>query len=204
MLSAPIPANEAARLKALRELLVLDTPPEARYDRIVAFAAAEFDVPMALISLVDEDRQWFKASVGLDVCETSRDVSFCGHAILTPNTMVVPDALDDIRFMDNPLVLGDPHIRFYAGAPIVTGDGLALGTVCVIDRETRTLSDAQRASLQSLARLVMTLMEHEAQNRQQAAEQVEGLVKILGLVADDEHAEAGAIAGLEAWAAEED
>lgn len=116
MMTAPIPANEAERIQALRELLILDTPPEERFDRIVEFAAEEFGVPIALISLVDDDRQWFKARFGLAVCETDRRSSFCGHAIHVSEVMVVSDATQDSRFADNPMVLGPPHIRFYAGA----------------------------------------------------------------------------------------
>lgn len=171
MQAAPPTPDEARRVERLHSLGVLDTLPADAYNHITALATAICETPIALISLVDEDRQWFKSRVGLDASETSREVAFCAHAIHTPEqVMVVEDAAQDPRFHDNPLVADQPGIRFYAGAPIVTGDGLALGTVCVIDRESRTLSDAQRASLQSLARLVMTLMEHEAQNRQQAAE----------------------------------
>lgn len=155
MVIAPIPGNEVARLRALRNLLVLDTPPEARYNAIVEFAATELDVPMALISLVDNDRQWFKASVGLDVCETARDISFCGHAILTPSTMVVPDASDDLRFVDNPMVVGEPHIRFYAGAPLRLPGGELVGTLCVMDRRPRHFQPAQRLTLESLRALVV-------------------------------------------------
>lgn len=158
MIPAPIPANEATRLQALRDLLLLDTPPEARYDRIVAFAAREFDVPMALISLIDEDRQWFKASVGLQVCETSRDVSFCGHAIMTPSTMVVPDARLDVRFMGNPLVLGEPHIRFYAGAPLRLPGGEIIGTFCILDHRPRALDSAQLATLGMLRAMVVDML----------------------------------------------
>src|SRR3982750_795257 len=106
MLPAPIPADDAARLQALRELLILDTPPEERFDRLVEFAASEFDVPIALISLVDRDRQWFKARIGLDACETSREISFCGHAIMQDQLFEVLDAAQDPRFADNPLVVG--------------------------------------------------------------------------------------------------
>ncbi len=155
MVIAPIPANEDARLSALRDLLLLDTLPEARYNNIVEFAAAEFNVPMVLISLVDNDRQWFKASVGMDVCETSRDISFCGHAILAPDTMVVPDALDDLRFMDNPLVLGEPHIRFYAGAPLVLPEGEIVGTLCLLDSEPRHFEPADLSTLGKLRSLVV-------------------------------------------------
>ena len=133
MIPAPIPPDEEARLQALRELLILDTPPEERFDRITRFAMSEFEVPIATISLVDRDRQWFKSNFGLDACEASRDVSFCGHTILERRFLVVPDALKDERFRDNPLVSGPPWIRFYAGAilrlpfgrivlPFATGD----------------------------------------------------------------------------------
>ena len=105
---APIPANETDRLAALRELLILDTPPEERFDRIVKFAAEEFGVPIALISLVDENRQWFKAKVGIDICETGRDISFCGHAIHDTRPLIVPNALHDKRFCYNPLVVNPP------------------------------------------------------------------------------------------------
>lgn len=158
MVPAPIPPDEATRLKALRDLLLLDTPPEARYDRIVAFAANLFDVPMALISLVDEDRQWFKASVGLQVCETTRDVSFCGHAILAPETLVVPDAALDPRFHDNPLVLGAPHIRFYAGAPLRMPEGELIGTLCILDTRPRTLDAVQLAQLGTLRGMVVEML----------------------------------------------
>lgn len=133
------PDNEAARLAALHELLILDTPPEERFDKITRFAASEFDMPIVLITLLDTRRQWFKARVGIDVCETGRDISFCSHAILRDEIMVVEDTLQDPRFADNPLVTGAPHIRFYAGAPLTLPAGLRLGTLCLIDRQPRTL-----------------------------------------------------------------
>ena len=136
---AALPDNEPTRLTALYQLLILDTPPEERFDRIAAFAAQEFEVPIAVITLVDAERQWFKAKVGIEVCQTGRDVSFCAHAILHDDIMVVPDAAADARFVDNPLVTGAPHIRFYAGAPLLLSSGLRLGTLCLIDREPRTL-----------------------------------------------------------------
>ena len=136
---AAIPANESTRLAALYQLLILDTLPEERFDKIAAFAAQEFEVPIAVITLVDAERQWFKAKVGTEVCETGRDVSFCAHAILHDDIMVVPDAAADARFVDNPLVTGEPHIRFYAGAPLTLASGLRLGTLCLIDRAPRTL-----------------------------------------------------------------
>lgn len=155
MLSAPAPDNEAERLAALYALLILDTPREERFDRIVAFATSEFDVPIALISLIDGERQWFKSNVGMPMCETGRDVSFCGHAILRDDIMVIPDAADDARFADNPMVTGSPHIRFYAGAPLLTPQGHALGTLCIIDTKPRQLDEIELAILSTLRGLVM-------------------------------------------------
>jgi len=131
------PANEAKRIEALRSLQVLDTPPEERFDRITKIAQHVFDVPIALVSLVDESRQWFKSKQGLEVCETGRDVSFCGHAILRDDALVVPDAFLDKRFADNPLVTGEPHVRFYAGHPLADAAGFKLGTLCIIDHRPR-------------------------------------------------------------------
>ncbi|NVD99379.1 GAF domain-containing protein [Massilia sp. BJB1822] len=164
MIAAPLPDNEAERLSALLALLILDTPPEERFDKIVSFAAEEFDVPIALISLVDTDRQWFKAAIGLGAtCETGRDISFCGHAIMRGDIMVVPNALDDVRFHDNPLVSGPPHIRFYAGAPLILPSGYALGTLCIIDTRPRTLDGIELAILSTLRSLaVQELIKSEA------------------------------------------
>jgi two-component sensor histidine kinase len=157
--SMPIAAAEEARLAELAAYDVLDTPPEQEFDEIVAMAAEICGVPVALISLVEKERQWFKARVGLDASETPRDVSFCQFAILEADMLVVPDALEDERFASNPLVVGEPHIRFYAGMPLITPRGLALGTLCVIDREPRTLDDRQKRMLQRLARQAMTQFE---------------------------------------------
>lgn len=154
MLAAPIPANDHERLAALRALLILDTPPEERFDKIVHFAAEEFDVPIALISLIDRDRQWFKARVGLDVCETGRDISFCGHAIVQPDIFVIPDARADPRFADNPIVTGEPRVIFYAGAPLTEPTGHAIGTLCLIDHHPRTLDATELAILSSLRDLL--------------------------------------------------
>lgn len=162
MLVAPIPSVEEARLTTLRRLLILDTPPEARFDRIVEFAAAEFDVPIALISLVDRDRQWFKARIGLGACATGRDISFCGHAILGEGIFIVEDALLDERFADNPLVTSDPHIRFYAGFPLQVG-GHAIGTLCLIDQTPRQLDGIDLAILASLGTIVVEEIKGEAQ-----------------------------------------
>lgn len=149
--------HEAARITSLRDLNVLDTPHEERFDRLTRVARRLFDAPIALVSLVDTDRQWFKSCVGLDVSETSREVSFCAHAILDDEVFIVPDALLDDRFSDNPLVAGDPHIRFYAGCPLRLANGFNLGTLCIIDRVPRTFSDDDKALLYDLA----SLAEHE-------------------------------------------
>jgi len=163
MIPAPIPDDDRRRLQALREMLILDTPPEERFDRVVRFAADEFEMPIVLVSLVDEKRQWFKARVGLDACETDRENSFCGHAILQPQLLIVEDALADERFHDNPLVVGEPNIRFYAGAPLQLPGGEIVGTLCMIDRRPRTLDAMDRAILGSLRELVVSeLVSQEA------------------------------------------
>ncbi len=155
----PLPANERKRLEVLWEYEVLDTPPEETFDELVALAATICEAPIALISLIDEKRQWFKSKVGITVAETSRDISFCAHAILQSDVMVVPDAMADARFSSSPLVTAEPHIRFYAGAPLITPDGHALGTLCVIGREPRTLTVEQRQALGILSRHVMMQLE---------------------------------------------
>ena len=156
MTESRIPRNETQRLRALHAYKILDTLAEQAYDDLTYLAAQICDAPIALISLVDRDRQWFKSRVGLDAEETSRKVSFCAHAIHHPGELLeVEDALEDQRFAGNPLVTGDPHIRFYAGMPIVDAAGLALGTLCVIDRKPRVLKQAQRRSLKALSRQVM-------------------------------------------------
>ena len=159
MLPAPIPDNDAERLAALHALLILDTPPEQRFDRIVGFAAAEFAVPIALISLVDRNRQWFKARHGLDVCETGRDISFCGHALAPGDLLVIEDTHADDRFADNPLVTGAPHIRFYTGAPLRLAGGHAVGTLCLIDQVPRTFDATDHAILRTLRDLVVLELE---------------------------------------------
>jgi PAS domain S-box-containing protein len=156
MIPAPLPPDEPRRLQALQRLCMLDTPAEARFDRIVRTAALAFGVPTSLVTLVDGDRQWFKARIGLDVSSTPRNVSFCGHAILTPSTFVVPDALKDLRFADNPLVTGAPQIRFYAGHPVHAADGSPVGTLCVIDYQPRDFSEQDRQMLADLAAWVET------------------------------------------------
>ncbi|UVK86258.1 sensor domain-containing diguanylate cyclase [Pseudomonas sp. B21-051] len=149
---APIkPANEATRIQALHGLKVLDSAPEERFDRLTRLAKRLFNVPIALVTLVDKDRQWFKSCVGLDVNETPRDVSFCGHAILQDELLLVPDAKQDKRFHDNPLVIGEPNIRFYAGYPLTVPNGNKMGTLCLIDTQPRELDDEERALLRDLA-----------------------------------------------------
>jgi diguanylate cyclase (GGDEF)-like protein len=158
--SVPLPADEGARLKALEGYAILDTLPEPAYDDISRLAAHVCGTPIALVSLVDRNRQWFKARVGLDVPETPRDVAFCAHALLEPDeVLVVPDAGKDARFADNPLVTAGPKIRFYAGAPLVTSEGHPLGTLCVIDRTPRALTAEQMEALRALSRQVMAQLE---------------------------------------------
>lgn len=158
-MKAALPANEQARLTALESYRILDTAPEQAYDDIVAIAAFICGTPIATVTLVDGTRQWFKSQTGLTFRESSRDHAFCAHTILDSKLMEVPDAAQDARFANNPLVLGDPHIRFYAGAPLVTAEGLSIGSVCAIDREPRKLTDAQKSALERLARLTMNNLE---------------------------------------------
>lgn len=146
--------DETLRVHTLRELNILDTAPEDRFDRLTRLAKRMFNVPIALVSLIDSDRQWFKSSIGLPVSQTARSVSFCGHAILQNEAFVVPDASLDQRFATNPLVLGEPHIRFYAGQPLKLGNGIVLGTLCIIDSVPRSFSDEDREALRDLAKIV--------------------------------------------------
>lgn len=150
----PIPKNEGERLSALHALKILDTPHEERFDRVTRMARRMFGVPIALVSLVDENRQWFKSCDGLSASETSREVSFCGHAILTKEVFVIENALADERFRDNPLVAGEPKIRFYAGCPLMTLAGQAVGTLCIIDREPREFPPEDVEILRDLAGMV--------------------------------------------------
>jgi serine/threonine protein kinase len=156
---APLPRDEEGRLAALGRLEVLDTEPEPEFDDLTRLASQLCGMPIALISLVDKDRQWSKSRVGLSYSETSRNVSFDAHAILGSDVLVVPDALADPRFSVNPLVLDEPKLRFYAGAPLVTSDGYAVGTLCVLDRVPRELSEEQIEGLRALSRQVMAQLE---------------------------------------------
>ena len=151
--------DEAARLAALRRYRILDTQPERGFDDLTMLASHICGTPIALITLVDADRQWFKSRVGLTIAETSRAVSFCAHAIEQPDLFIVPDATVDARLRDNPFVTGEAHVRFYAGAPLITPDGHALGTLCVIDRVSRTLTPEQVEALKALRRQAQAQLE---------------------------------------------
>lgn len=148
------PANEQDRLNELRSLQILDTPPEERFDRVTRMAMRLFGVPIALVTLLDENRQWFKSCFGLDVSETERRISLCGHAILQKETLVIEDATKDDRFHDNPLVTGEARIRFYAGHPLRNMNGHGLGTLCILDREARKFTEEDRQMLADLAGMV--------------------------------------------------
>jgi diguanylate cyclase (GGDEF)-like protein len=154
LIKPPIPHDETQRLQVLHSLRILDTEPEERFDRITRLACKLFNVPIALVSLVDQDRQWFKSSVGLDAAQTPREISFCGHAIIGSDVFVVAEAQQDQRFCDNPLVAGDPGIRFYAGYPLRSPGGQRIGTLCIIDRQPRNFSDEDAGTLKELGQMI--------------------------------------------------
>ena len=159
MPSSQLPENEAERINALNEYRILGTSPEQSYDDITKIAATVCSAPIALMSLVDVDRQWFKSKVGVDIQETPRDWSFCAHAIHSSDPLIVPDATMDSRFIDNPLVCGDPRIRLYAGFPLENSASLRVGTLCVIDRRPRYLTDRECDVMKALARQVVAFLE---------------------------------------------
>lgn len=154
MIKPEFPANEAERLHALRTLQILDTSHEERFDRVTRMAKRMFDVEISLVSLVDEDRQWFKSRQGLDASETPRDISFCGHAINQDGLFIIPNALEDVRFSDNPLVTEAPNIRFYAGYPLKLRQGINLGTLCLIDSRPKHLNDEDKMLLNDLGAMI--------------------------------------------------
>jgi two-component system, NtrC family, sensor kinase len=150
---------EAARLAALNRYAILDSEPEESFDDLVLLAAHICQTPMAMLSLVDDHRQWFKSKYGVQVRETPREISICAHAIQQGDLFIIPDTLKDGRFRENALVTGDPHVRFYAGAPLINEDGYALGTLCVLDREPRELDEPQKEAVRALGRLALRQME---------------------------------------------
>jgi GAF domain-containing protein len=158
-MATPAPKTEAARVAALQKYAILDTEPEQAFDDLVLLASFICNAPIALISLVDEDRQWFKSKVGISISETPREISFCAAAIQQPDVFVVPDTLEDERFRNNPLVVSEPNVRFYAGAPLINEEGHALGTICVIDRTPREFDSDKQAALKALCRLVLAQLE---------------------------------------------
>jgi PAS domain S-box-containing protein len=184
MQTPEIPANESDRLVALDRYHILDTLPEQVYDDLTQLAADICGTPIALISLVDKDRQWFKSRVGLEATETPRDISFCGHAVAAKATLNIPDARQDPRFADNPLVASDPNIRFYAGVPLITHDNFALGTLCAIDTQTRNLTDTQIRQLETLSRLVINQLELRL-NRSSTESQLDEVLSLKQAILDN-------------------
>ena len=191
-------SNDAARVAALQRYAILDSEPEQAFDDLTLLASYVCKTPIALISLIDERRQWFKSKVGISATETSRDIAFCSTAIQQHDVFVVPDTLQDERFRSNPLVTSEPNIRFYAGAPLINEDGYALGTLCVIDRMPHQLATEQEAALKALSRLVLAQMEfrrnlmllkealndrtkEEHQRERELAKLQETLLRVLGL-----------------------
>jgi GAF domain-containing protein len=184
-MSLPLPANEAKRLEALRRYRILDTAAEQPFDDFARLASSICEAPIATVTLIDSNRQWFKARVGLEGKETPREHAFCAHTILGQTTMIVEDASTDERFLANPLVVSSPHIRFYAGAPLIDFEGNGLGTLCVIDREPRKLRPEQVQSLEMLARRVMTQIElrNVSTDLAEALEQIKVLHGLLPICA---------------------
>ena len=195
MFSAQIPYSEAERLEELLRYEVLDTGDEQSLDDLTQLASYICDTSISLISLIDKDRQWFKSRVGLSTTETSRDIAFCSHAILQEGIFEVPNALEDERFHDNPLVTGDLGIRFYAGSPLITAKGSAIGTLCVIDKSPKKLTDQQRTALNIIAKQVVSQLELRLHNRKLQRMQKEQET-MFGVIAHDLRSPFNAILGL--------
>ena len=181
---ASLPPDEPFRLHTLHEYHILDTLPERNFDDLTFLASHICGTPVAFLSLIDQDRQWFKSQVGIEIGEMPREISFCAHAILTPGLTMIPDTTLDERFADNPLVSSDPHVRFYAGAPLVTAEGAALGTICVLDNKPRVLTVEQQECLRALGRQAVAQMEMRRIISDMAA--------LLSADAEDLHSPAGA------------
>lgn len=203
MVVAPKPENEAARLQILRDFEILDSGEEIEFDEIVALASKICESEISLISLIDESRQWFKAKVGLAADETERDVAFCAHAINDDKIMEVQDTHEDQRFFDNPLVLDDPRIRFYAGMPLETQDGYRLGTLCVIDSKPKKLNEHQRFALKILANQVIKLMELRIRNFE-LQRSMETRNRLLSIIAHDVKGPLKSLALLAGYMTEDD
>lgn len=180
-MTPPIPDNEKARLEALRRYRVMDTAPERAFDDVTKLASYICGTPMALVTLIDKDRQWFKAKIGLASSETPRDIAFCAHTIHQAKLMIVENAVEDERFRSNPYVTGDPHVRFYAGAPLLTSEGYGLGSLCVLDQKPRQLNSEQIAALEALSRTIVTALELRRVSHD-LAEAAENIKTLKGLI----------------------
>ncbi len=184
MTAAPRPANESQRLLALAEYQILDTPPEPSFDELTSLAANICDAPMALISLIDAERQWFKSSIGVPFRETSRDIAFCAHAMLEPDVFVVENMADDPRFADNPLVTGELQVRFYASVPLATPAGDAIGTLCVMDRRRRQLKPSQVEALRVLGLQVIAQLELRRLTSFRARQYADNMATLLAAIVE--------------------